>query len=264
MKQGMKTFLHVLTGMVIGGSASCAATYIFTKKKFMKISDDRVKSLEEYIERLQMEKISATLGYSGAGSGDGVDAIDSAEDGNDISETSGYNDDPRLKDYQEVKEDGTVYTRYSKISSGYGKSAVDAKYEQIAAEMEHRMENPDGEEEEDMRTEAEIEYELANKGMEEASNLANRNSSPKIIEYDDYGKTGYLDEVDLYYYTGDDVLVDDENQIVASPEELLGDCLEASGFKTNREKELYVRNYRRSTDYAVTKYFSSFSEKDIY
>lgn len=259
MKQGMKTFLHVLTGMVIGGSASCAATYIFTKKKFMKISDDRVKSLEEYIERLQMEKLSSELGYSTSG----VDA-DVASDGSDISKTSGYNDDPRLKDYQEVKEDGTVYTRYSKISSGYGKSAVDAKYEQIAAEMEHRMENPDGEEEEDMRTEAEIEYELANKGMEEASNLANSNSSPKIIEYDDYGKTGYLDEVDLYYYTGDDVLVDDDNQIVASPEELLGDCLEVSGFKTNREKELYVRNYRRSTDYAVTKYFSSFSEKDIY
>lgn len=259
MKQGMKTFLHVLTGMVIGGSASCAATYIFTKKKFMKISDDRVKSLEEYIERLQMEKLSSELGYSG--SGDGVEASDA---GSDISEATGYNDDPRLKDYQEVKEDGTVYTRYSKISSGYGKSAVDAKYEQIAAEMEHRMENPDGEEEEDMRTEAEIEYELANKGMEEASNLANSNSSPKIIEYADYGKTGYLDEVDLYYYTCDGVLVDDENQIVASPEELLGDCLEVSGFKTNREKELYVRNYRRSTDYAVTKYFSSFSEKDIY
>lgn len=259
MKQGMKTFLHVLTGMVIGGGASCAATYIFTKKKFMKISDDRVKSLEEYIERLQMEKLSSELGYSG--SGDGVEASDA---GSDISEATGYNDDPRLKDYQEVKEDGTVYTRYSKISSGYGKSAVDAKYEQIAAEMEHRMENPDGEEEEDMRTEAEIEYELANKGMEEASNLANSNSSPKIIEYADYGKTGYLDEVDLYYYAEDGVLVDDENQIVASPEELLGDCLKVSGFKTNREKELYVRNYRRSTDYAVTKYFSSFSEKDIY
>ena len=259
MKQGMKTFLHVLTGMVIGGGASCAATYIFTKKKFMKISDDRVKSLEEYIERLQMEKLSSALGYSGAGDGE-----DSSEDENAISNVSGYNDDPRLKDYQEIKEDGTVYTRYSKISSGYGKSAVDAKYEQIAAEMEHRMENPDGEEEEDMRTEAEIEYELANKGMEEASNLANSNSSPKIIEYVDYGKTGYLDEVDLYYYTGDGVLVDDENQIVASPEELLGDCLEVSGFKTNREKELYVRNYRRSTDYAITKYFSSFSEKDIY
>ena len=259
MKQGMKTFLHVLTGMVIGGGASCAATYIFTKKKFMKISDDRVKSLEEYIEKLQMEKISAALGYSGSG-----DDTGSSEDENAISNLSGYNDDPRLKDYQEIKEDGTVYTRYSKISSGYGKSAVDAKYEQIAAEMEHRMENPDGEEEEDMRTEAEIEYELANKGMEEASNLANSNSSPKIIEYVDYGKTGYLDEVDLYYYTGDGVLVDDENQIVASPEELLGDCLEVSGFKTNREKELYVRNYRRSTDYAITKYFSSFSEKDIY
>ena len=263
MKQGMKTFLHVLTGMVIGGGASCAATYIFTKKKFMKISDDRVKSLEEYIERLQMEKLSSALGYSGAGASDGT-GTGSSEDGNDISEGAGYNDDPRLKDYQEVKEDGTVYTRYSKISSGYGKSAVDAKYEQIAAEMEHRMENPDGEEEEDMRTEAEIEYELANKGMEEASNLANSNSSPKIIEYAEYGKTGYLDEVDLYYYTGDGVLVDDDDKIIPSPEELLGDCLEVSGFKTNREKELYVRNYRRSTDYAITKYFSSFSEKDIY
>lgn len=260
MKQGMKTFLHVLTGMVIGGGASCAATYIFTKKKFMKISDDRVKSLEEYIERLQMEKLSSELGYSTSG----VDAGVASDAESDISNASGYNDDPRLKDYQEVKEDGTVYTRYSKISSGYGKSAVDAKYEQIAAEMEHRMENLDDEEEEDMRTEAEIEYELANKGMEEASNLANSNSSPKIIEYAEYGKTGYLDEVDLYYYTGDGVLVDDENQIIPSPEELLGDCLEVSGFKTNREKELYVRNYRRSTDYAITKYFSSFSEKDIY
>lgn len=258
MKQGVKTFLHVFGGIIFGGSVSCIVTYKLTAKKFMKISDERVKSLEEYIEKLQVEKLSRDLGY-----GDVGDSSELSEKNEDVTVSPNYISDERLKPYQEVKPDGTIYTRYSKIS-GDAKSAVDERYEQIAAELEHPMEDDDEDEDGVPITEAEREYERINRLGEEVSNLVNSNSPPHVIDYDDYGKSGYLDEVDLYYYAGDGTLVDDEDHIVPSPEDILGDCLDTSGFKTNSQKELYVRNYRRSTDYAITKIMHKYSDKDIY
>lgn len=82
----------------------------------------------------------------------------------------------------------------------------------------------------------------------------------KIISYDEYGALPGYDYKELYYYQGDDTLVDDQEDIIDNPESLLGDALTKYGFKASDEKVIYVRNEDFSCDYEVTKVFSRFSE----
>ena len=71
MKAGVKSLIIFMAGFGASGGLTGALTYYFTKKKFMKISDERVKSLEEYIEELQMEKLARDLGYGSVVSEEG-------------------------------------------------------------------------------------------------------------------------------------------------------------------------------------------------
>ena len=273
MKAGVKNVLRVLVGIVLGGSVGSVVTYHFTKKKFLELSDERVRSLEEYIDRLQAERVNRELGYSQSSDADDVDSSvveksSGSGSGNNYISRMQLSNDEELRKYQEVKDDGSVYTRYSQISrsSKSGGSKVDERYAQIAAELEHPMDSDEDESAEYRSGDPEYEerYEDANKDGEEWSEKLNSNSPPFIISYDQFGATGYLDEETLYYYAGDDTLINENEQIVPAPEDILGECLEASGFKTNSERELYVRNYRRSTDYKISKVFDRYSDKDIY
>lgn len=267
MKQGVKTFLHIFGGFVAGGSVATIVTYKLTAKKYMKISDERVKSLEEYNEKLQMEILSRDLGYGK------VDSEDSnGSEGGKDGVSSGSDDvtgDERLKPYQEVKPDGTIYTRYSRISSdGNYKSVVDERYEQIAAELEHPMDDdPEDEDEDDglfgKMTQAEREYEAANRSGSDMDKLINSNSLPFVIEEDELGADGFFEVDELYFYAGDGTMLSENEEIMPSPEDVLGNCLDSSGFRYDRNTLLCVRNPRRSTDYKITKVFHSYSDKDI-
>lgn len=266
MKQGVKTFLHIFGGFVAGGSVATIVTYKLTAKKYMKISDERVKSLEEYNEKLQMEILNRDLGYGkvdsegSKGSEGGKDGVSSG--GNDVT------GDERLKPYQERKPDGTIYTRYSRISSDDYRSVVDERYEQIAAELEHPMDDdPEDEDEDDglfgKMTQAEKEYEAANKGGSDMDKLINSNSLPFVIEEDELGADGFFEVDELYFYAGDGTMLSENEEIMPSPEDVLGNCLDSSGFRHDRNTLLCVRNPRRSTDYKITKVFHSYSDKDI-
>ena len=266
MKQGVKTFLQIFGGFIVGGGVSCAVTYKLTAKKYMKISDERVKSLEEYNEKLQMEILSHDLGYGKVESED-TNGSERGKDG--VSSGSNASGDERLKPYQEVKPDGTIYTRYSRISSdGNYKSAVDARYEQIAAELEHPMDDdPEDEDEDDglfgKMTQAEKEYEAANRSGGDMDKLINSNSLPFVIEEDELGADGFFEVDELYFYAGDGTMLSENEEIIPSPEDVLGNCLDSSGFRHDRNTLLCVRNPRRSTDYKITKVFHSYSDKDI-
>lgn len=268
MKQGVKTFLQIFGGFVAGGGIATAVTYKLTTKKYMKISDERVKSLEEYNEKLQMEILNRDLGY---GKVESEDSKGSEGGKNGVSSGSNVSEDERLKPYQEVKPDGTVYTRYSRISDSNGvqyKSSVDERYEQIAAELEHPMDDdPEDDDEDDglfgKMTQAEREYEAANRSGGDMDKLINSNSLPFVIEEDELGADGFFEVDELYFYAGDGTMLSENEEIMPSPEDVLGNCLDSSGFRNDRNTLLCVRNPRRSTDYKITKVFHSYSDKDI-
>lgn len=248
VKQGAKSFLIFLSGAIVGGGIGTLVTYKITAKKFMKISDERVKSLEDYIERLQSERLSHDLQYvQESDSDEGSDSGD-----NEFSEVNLVTDpDGRSRISDIVAQNEKTYIRYSKLSQEG--SAVDARYEQIAAQLEHPMDS--GEDDE---------YEREMAEAEEWSEKANSASPPMVIEEHEFGATGYLDEIELYYFTVNKVLTNENEEVIPDPERLIGDTITTSGFDSNDERYLYVRNYRTSTDYLIEKIMGSYSDKEMY
>jgi hypothetical protein len=90
--------------------------------------------------------------------------------------------------------------------------------------------------------------------------------NPKIITEDRFGTMGYSTRV-LYYYTEDDDLVPEgENfgEVIDADEvkDMIGNALIKYGFadEGNLEREIFVRNENRKTDYRIIKIYGSLSE----
>ena len=90
--------------------------------------------------------------------------------------------------------------------------------------------------------------------------------NPKIITEDRFGTMGYSTRV-LYYYTEDDDLVPEgENfgEVIDADEvkDMIGNALIKYGFadEGNLEREIFVRNENRKTDYRIIKVYGSLSE----
>ena len=91
---------------------------------------------------------------------------------------------------------------------------------------------------------------------------------PKIIRADQFGSNGYSQRV-LYYYTDDDDLTpegEDFGEVVDCDEvkDMIGNALTKYGFadEGNTDRDIYVRNFDRKTDYHIRKVIGSLSEED--
>lgn len=90
--------------------------------------------------------------------------------------------------------------------------------------------------------------------MEEANRPA-KLRGPRLIKAEDYGNNRTLDTVELFYYTDNGVLANEDDEVIApeSAELLLGDALTKYGFTENDEDYIYVRNEKHGCDYQITK-----------
>lgn len=243
MKSGLKTGLTFLGGVIFGGGVSFVVTYKLTEKKWKKISDERVESLHEYIDKLQKERIIKETGYVTESDADDIseDSVAESGSGNEGLNGEGYKNpelDSRMTSSIKRQNEAT-YVRYSKLSDETpGESAVDERYNSIAASLEH----PQDSDEDEADNEDEIWSEKANSA-----------SPPIVIDESEFGSTGYLDEVYLLYYPEDDMLTTESGELILDQGQLIGDLIEETGFRENNVKDLYVRNYRRSTDYDISK-----------
>ena len=78
-----------------------------------------------------------------------------------------------------------------------------------------------------------------------------RNNERKDPEIGTHG----FDREFLTIYLEDKAIINSQEQIVDDPRDILGICLETSGFleDENTEEELFVRNYALGTDYSIVK-----------
>lgn len=90
--------------------------------------------------------------------------------------------------------------------------------------------------------------------------------NPKVITAGAFGTMGYSTRV-LYYYTEDDDLVPEgENfgEVIDTDEvkDMIGNALIKYGFadEGNTERDIFVRNENRKTDYHIIKIYGSLSE----
>lgn len=94
----------------------------------------------------------------------------------------------------------------------------------------------------------------------------NKNKKPKIISYEAIAELPtYVEQSNLFYYMGDGVLANEEEEELTDAETFVGDALHKYGFadEDNDETEIYVMNYALDTCYTVTKVQGSFKDLKV-
>lgn len=82
---------------------------------------------------------------------------------------------------------------------------------------------------------------------------------PKIISMDAFeDERRDFDKVQLYYYTDDDILADENEDIIDDVERVVGDALDKYDFRNNDDMYVCVRNINYSTDYIIGKVLGSY------
>lgn len=84
---------------------------------------------------------------------------------------------------------------------------------------------------------------------------------PKIISADAYSNLDQsIDQNVMYFYSHDEVLVDEDENVIEDPERFLGNCLTKYGFIDSDERIIFVMNYELRTCYEVQKIEGSYSD----
>lgn len=84
---------------------------------------------------------------------------------------------------------------------------------------------------------------------------------PKIISVEEAGNLPpHIESETLFFYSYDEVLVDENNAEIDEPGRLVGECMEKYGFIDNDEKVIFVMNYELSTCYEIQKVFAAFGD----
>lgn len=115
--------------------------------------------------------------------------------------------------------------------------------------FEHPEEyDPEDVEDEDLVNDREIEKQAAE----------DSGKKPTIItSYSYWNEYEHFDKVTLLYFVPEEQLCTEDEEIVDAPERFVGDALTKYDFANSRERVLYVRNFRTSTDYEINKVFAS-------
>ena len=82
---------------------------------------------------------------------------------------------------------------------------------------------------------------------------------PKIISMEAFeDERRDFDKVQLYYYTDDEILADENEDIIDDVTRVVGDALDKYDFRNNDDMYVCVRNVNYSTDYIIGKVLGSY------
>lgn len=239
----VKGILAFASGAIISGFT----TWFLVKKYYRKKCEEEIASVEraftERINELEAEK-------------DGV--LDAA--GKAIVASNEYNrEDPGSRSVIQNKStlDGMIkaskaeridYTAYSRSDRNDVSGVLASEPAKNSVESIEVDDHPhdDGEEEDEA-------YE---NGIVEVGNGRDNIKEPYEIDYDEYGTNPGFEQKELYFYKGDGVVVESDGEgeeIVDNPEYLIGNVIDTSGFRTDEERNLYVRNEYISCDFEIIK-----------
>lgn len=85
--------------------------------------------------------------------------------------------------------------------------------------------------------------------------------APYVISIDDFHNTkNYFDKINLTYYSGDGVLVDDKEELVDDIQNLVGDNLDKFGAQSEDPDVVFVRNEKMTSDFEITREKGSYAE----
>lgn len=89
----------------------------------------------------------------------------------------------------------------------------------------------------------------------------NMNKPPKIISVETYSNLpSYIDQQMMYFYSYDEVLCDENEEMIDEPGLLIGDALTKYDFADSDERCIFVMNYATDTCYEIQKVDASWTD----
>ena len=250
----MSKGLYFIFGLAIGAVSGVGIGYfVFTKRyegRFNKEVESIKKSyndiLDKYKERL--DKAEAELN-------EGVSSADVIEHAARALEGSTSDSTPSMHNYTAYSKNGVK----SDLGAFKDKSSI-KEPEPREVESLHPMDSDEDEDDEVLSDEEQRFIEGLEKSNEHE---VTRKERPKLIRRDEYGNDGTLRQASLLYYTGNDVLVDEEDKSeVLDQVKCVGDCLDKFNFKNNDQETICVRNRELGIDFEITKIVGYHSAPD--
>lgn len=248
----MRSEVRDLIIFVGGLSIGAIGAWIATKKHYSNKAQKEIESVEAAFSKRLSEIEDEKDG-----------ALDVAKKAL-LSANDYHKEDPGARELIQNKStlDGIVkaanaeridYTKYSK--GEIVRVSDPPKNSKEAIEMDDHPRD-DGEEFEDP-------YDVdTSHGIMEVGTGRDNLKDPYEIDYQEYGSIPTYEYKELYYYQGDGTVVSAENggeEIIDNPEYLYGDVLDKSGFKTNSDKSIYIRNEHISCDFEVIKVLGTYA-----
>ena len=221
----MKGVIIFLSGAAVGGLTATLITRYVLKKKYHDQSEEKIKAMKEYVEFLRSKDEAGELCENLAYTSKNGEEVVKPEETSEEKQPERFHADSKVK--------------YVDYTSYYDKS-----------EEEHPLDDDEEDEQKAMEK------------AEKANNEMNSKARPKVIKATDFDDPEYEhhDKVTLYYYTEDETLTTEDNEIIDDVPALLGDALTKYGFTTNDDQVIFVRNYQRGADYEIAKVFGAYIE----
>lgn len=211
-----------VVGSFVGGvGVGVFLTKGYFKKKYEAFADNEIEEMENYLKSLLEEALAKDVVHSYASSqGDEVNPVP----------------DPPERDLEAPPIRGGERVDYTKFFPT----------EEDASE--------NSEEETENEEEVEVPDEAFDLSTYEDWHNRNKNKSPKIISLEaTENLPNWIAMEVLLYYTEDNVITDEDDQIIDEAHRLIGNCLDKYGFAENDEKEIYVLNPSLDTCYNIVK-----------
>lgn len=235
-----KNILFFIGGVVAGGIAGIFGTRHFLSDKYNKQFEECRAELEEYYQR--------TDEYARVPHGDDQNDRKSnvlfPEEG--ISRPGGrMSPEERASVKEKLQKNYKETTNYAAMY----KTSNDVD----PAEMEYPEEDSD-----------EKNYDDQNEVSEEQAfedHRKNMNKAPKIISVETYSNLpAHIDQQVLYFYSYDEALCDENEEIIEDPGLLVGDALNKYDFADSDERCIFVMNYATDTCYEIQKVDASWTD----
>lgn len=264
----LKNILFLLGGLVTGGAIGVLSTKKYFQEKYQKRYEEDRDSLEEYYQKVD-EYAREDRDIEEEFEDDGINSPEEGE-----SRPGGrMSDKERAEIKKKLKQNWEGTTNYAGMYKTESKNeeeitTTNESDEEICknckyfesmveyCEMNGDPCSPNGHCDEfvhegDATPEEEV--------FEE--HQKNKDRPPKIISADAYSNLpAHIEQVVLYFYTYDEVLCEDNEEIVEEPELLIGDALTKYDFIDSDERIIFVMNYAQDTCYEIQKVDASWTD----
>ncbi len=217
MTQRDEIILAFLCGATVSGVVVAAALDHKYKAKYAQLADDEIESVKDHYRMKEMDLLETQKAI----------ASQPKPDLDRIVENLGY------------KEASEAANRESE--------EITESYKKVMADRAEELEEREAEEEENafaLATQPEWNYD-----KEVAARIG---KFPYVMHFEEYQQSECSHQVTITYFEGDDVLVDESDEVISKKDEVVGmDNLGKFGYGSNDPNVVYVRNPQLDVEYEI-------------